>query len=281
MAGMPENEVSAIVTDPPYGLEFSTKELDEGSSNKAHRHAQFSRSGSGLPRYGSWAPTASKKGIESLLKQRKLLQSWHEKWLKEAYRVLKPGGWLLAFASTTTHHRLAVAAENRGFEVRDLVVWLQGQGWPKSQASLRPNIEPVLVARKPFSEYGVKANKAKWGVGDLNRDFCRSEIERTPSNVVLGEDAQVALGEKAAFFYTAKVGKKEKTGHPTQKPVAIFTYLLSLIASPEDAKDHSILDPFCGSGTCGVAAARLGFQWQGIDQDARWTKITQERLQGE
>jgi hypothetical protein len=51
---------------------------------------------------------------------------------KEAFRILKPGGHLLAFGGTRTWHRLAVAIEDAGFEVRDSVAWMYGSGFPKS-----------------------------------------------------------------------------------------------------------------------------------------------------
>ena len=57
---------------------------------------------------------------------------WCLLWLTECYRVLKPGGYLLAFGGTRTWHRLAVAVEDAGFEVRDSLAWLYGTGFPKS-----------------------------------------------------------------------------------------------------------------------------------------------------
>jgi hypothetical protein len=51
---------------------------------------------------------------------------------KEALRVLKPGGHLLAFSGTRTYHRMAVAIEDAGFEVRDMIAWHYGSGFPKS-----------------------------------------------------------------------------------------------------------------------------------------------------
>lgn len=50
----------------------------------------------------------------------------------EALRVLKPGGHLLAFSGTRTYHRMAVAIEDAGFEVRDMIEWVYGSGFPKS-----------------------------------------------------------------------------------------------------------------------------------------------------
>ena len=51
---------------------------------------------------------------------------------KECYRVLKPGGYLLSFAGTRTQHRMAVNIEDAGFEIRDMIAWVYGSGFPKS-----------------------------------------------------------------------------------------------------------------------------------------------------
>ena len=51
---------------------------------------------------------------------------------KEALRVAKPGAHLLAFGGTRTHHRLAVAIEDAGWEIRDTIMWVYGSGFPKS-----------------------------------------------------------------------------------------------------------------------------------------------------
>src|SRR5699024_153746 len=55
-----------------------------------------------------------------------------EPWARECLRVLKPGGHLLAFGGSRTWHRLAVAVEDAGFEIRDSIAWLYGNGFPKS-----------------------------------------------------------------------------------------------------------------------------------------------------
>jgi DNA modification methylase len=51
---------------------------------------------------------------------------------EECLRVLKPGGYLLAFAGTRTQHRMAVRIEDAGFEIRDMIAWVYGSGFPKS-----------------------------------------------------------------------------------------------------------------------------------------------------
>lgn len=58
---------------------------------------------------------------------------FHLAWAREAFRILKPGGHLLAFGGTRTSHRLMCAVEDAGFEIRDTILaWVYGSGFPKS-----------------------------------------------------------------------------------------------------------------------------------------------------
>ena len=99
---MDENSIPFIITDPPYLLEFMGKKFD-----KQHKDLEGENEG-------------------------QKMQKWHTGWLIEAYRVLKPGGYLVAFGGTRTSHRLACAMEDVGFEIRDTMMWIYGSGFPKS-----------------------------------------------------------------------------------------------------------------------------------------------------
>jgi len=59
-------------------------------------------------------------------------QEFCEEWGEQALRVLKPGGYLLAFSGTRTYHRMVVGLEDVGFEIKDQIDWITGQGFPKS-----------------------------------------------------------------------------------------------------------------------------------------------------
>jgi hypothetical protein len=161
----------------------------------------------------------------------------------ECLRVLKPGGHLLAFAGTRTQHRMAVRIEDAGFEIRDMIAWVYGSGFPKSHnlegdwqgwgTALKPALEPITVARKPLSGT-VAETVLKHGTGALNVDGCRvGEREkrmlnrggsigyggsdpqgivedggcgRWPANLIHDGSEEVTglLGEAARFFYTPK-----------------------------------------------------------------------------
>ncbi|HDS1303558.1 TPA: site-specific DNA-methyltransferase [Stenotrophomonas maltophilia] len=96
----------------------------------------------------------------------------------QCLRVLKPGGHLLAFAGTRTQHRMAVRIEDAGFEIRDMIAWVYGSGFPKSHngewggTALKPAMEPITVARKPLAGT-VEANWRQHGTGALNIAACR------------------------------------------------------------------------------------------------------------
>ena len=105
---------------------------------------------------------------------------------REALRVLKPGGHLLAFGGSRTYHRMTCAIEDAGFEIRDQIMWLYGSGFPKSHnldgdwngwgTALKPAHEPICVARKPI-EGTVVLNVLRWGTGALNINACRVHAE--------------------------------------------------------------------------------------------------------
>jgi len=268
LATLPDNSVDSIVTDPPYGLSFMGKKWDYD-----------------VPSVAIW---------------------------EQCLRVLKPGGHLLAFAGTRTQHRMACRIEDAGFEIRDMIAWVYGSGFPKSLdvskaidkaagaerekirvkprpetsgtmsgkadtrpwieksreigyhevdgntpatpeaqqwsgwgTALKPALEPITMARKPFSST-VAANVIQYGTGAINVDGCRVGTEarlnqsagnknlehrttvtpvsshnetdgrqcvgRWPANIIHDGSNEAALSLKsgARFFYTAKAAKDDR-----------------------------------------------------------------------
>lgn len=136
MRTLEADSVDAIVTDPPYGLEFMGKDWD----------------GFGTP-----------LGF----------QTWTEQWAREALRVLKPGGHLLAFGGTRMYHRLAAGIEDAGFEIRDTLMWLYGSGFPKSldvskaidkAAGAEREVVGLSENRSGIGQHGTRDDGGNWGV---------------------------------------------------------------------------------------------------------------------
>lgn len=92
MRTYPDQHFDAVITDPPYGISFAGEKWD----------------------------TATPHGF----------QSWAQSWGEEALRVIKPGGYLLAFSAPRTYHRLTSGLEDAGFEVRDAMAWIRADGKP-------------------------------------------------------------------------------------------------------------------------------------------------------
>lgn len=166
LRAMPDANVDAIVTDPPYGLSFMGKKWDYD-----------------VPGVEVWA---------------------------ECLRVLKPGGYLLAFSGTRTYHRMAVAIEDAGFEIRDQIGWAFGSGFPKSHngewggTALKPAWEPICMARKPLIGT-VEANWREHGTGALNIDGCRVGDEVLPA--VTAGQAKLGTFERGVMVTPERTGR--------------------------------------------------------------------------
>lgn len=167
MAGMDAESVDAVVCDPPYDLTANKRGGSGEASDNPNSPAGRARIGTGFMGK-SWDGT----GI-----------AFDAAFWREALRVLKPGGHLVAFGGTRTYHRMACAVEDAGFEIRDSLAWMYGSGFPKSLnlgngwgTALKPAFEPVVVARKPIRGT-VAANVARLGTGGLNIDACRVATE--------------------------------------------------------------------------------------------------------
>jgi site-specific DNA-methyltransferase (adenine-specific) len=167
-----------------------------------------------------------------------------------ALRVAKPGAHLLAFGGTRLFHRLAVAIEDAGWEIRDTLMWVYGSGFPKSHngdwggTALKPAWEPIIMARKPLIGT-VAANFERHNVGGLNIDGCRVGTDggtakgsfpkgdskgiygngingacdilsldkgRWPANLIHdgSEEATDGMGEASRYFYCAKASKRDR-----------------------------------------------------------------------
>jgi site-specific DNA-methyltransferase (adenine-specific) len=77
---------------------------------------------------------------------------------REVLRVLKPGGHLAAFGATRSYHRMAVAIEDAGFEIRDCMMWMYGSGFPKSLDISKAIDKAAGVDRKVVGQYNGAAN---------------------------------------------------------------------------------------------------------------------------
>ena len=151
MQNLPESSIDAIVTDPPYHLTSIVKRFGKKNSAPAKegKDGAFKRLSGGF--MGKTWDGVDESGMGIAYN----VEVW-----KECLRVLKPGGYLLSFGGTRTYHRMAVAIEDAGFEIRDMVEWIYGSGFPKSH-NIGKSVSKIMgeyvkqgTAFKTAGEYG-------------------------------------------------------------------------------------------------------------------------------
>lgn len=229
---------------------------------------------------------------------------------RHVYRVLRPGAFCLAFCSPELYHRLATHVEEAGFVIKDQIMWMTTTKMPKYNR-LKPAHEPIVVAQKPYVGT-LEQNAAQWGCGLINTETTRIPWDKKPptgwvaggaKRRVFGGDGNTkgtqkefgtvdadprgrypsniigdVLPEHQKYFYAPRATRAEKgadNDHPTVKPVDLMRYLLDLYTS----KGSLVLDPFCGSGTTGVAAIQTAREFVGIDINPAYTTIATARCQ--
>ena len=200
-------QVDSVVTDPPYHLTSIVERFGkEGSAPAKDKDGAFQRQSVGFMGK-EW------DGGDIAFRS----DTW-----KLAYDLLKPGGHLLAFSASRNYHRMAVAIEDAGFEIRDQIMWIYGSGFPKSLnlgdgwgTALKPAHEPIVMAKKRL-EGTNKQNKDKYGTGGINIDECRIEgndakyPDTNPDFRDQGKKSKEAIGiDKLSFGQTQNVARKK------------------------------------------------------------------------
>lgn len=152
---IPNNWFDSIVCDPPYALVSIVKRL--GADNAAPIK---------VPAGGSGAYARASAGFMGKKWDTGETAFAVEFWA-ECLRVLKPGGHVVAFGGTRTYHRLACAIEDAGFEIRDMVSWTYGSGFPKSH-NVSKNIDKrkfgsgeVATFKAALAEAVVRSGKTR------------------------------------------------------------------------------------------------------------------------
>lgn len=165
----------------------------------------------------------------------------------------------------------------------------QGKRYQGAGLGIKPAYEPIILVQKPRAAgLSVVQNVLKYGTGALNLEETRIPLETDESPV--GHNPH-PLGRVCAnhlrtvplqdgydkFFMIPKVRqhKEDFNHHPTLKPVALMEHLVNLVSF----EGQTILDPFAGSGSTGVAAVQRKRHFVGYEKDANYCEIMNKRLQ--
>ena len=125
--------------------------------------------------------------------------------------------------------------------------------------ALKPCMEPVVLAQKPISERHMIDNVRRWGTGALNIGALRDRYGLWPSTL---------------FTHRKATGEEHQSDHPSVKPQALMEDLCTLLCP---GGGH-ILDPFCGTGTTGIAAQAGGFDCTLIESNPEMEEVIRRRI---
>jgi site-specific DNA-methyltransferase (adenine-specific) len=293
------DSVDAIVTDPPYMIGIAT--WDHPPADPTTRHLSHS---------------------ERII-------CWAMDWGHEAWRVLRPGGYLFVFSSKRTIHLIAsslpidrayndaapLAAlapseyagglEMAGFQCLGFLHWVYGTGQPRpmghgaARETIKPAWEPIAVLAKPPVPWTTRtvAPNVEAVFHELGQQFDWDTAAPWLKALRVNPSVREVLGITQDMFYVPKPRKaetnkglegrkktltrgtgwtksKQENPHESKKPVDLMERLVRY-ACPEGGL---VLDPFCGSGSTGVASVNVGRHFIGVEREADYSAVAAQRV---
>lgn len=237
--------VALVFADPPYYLSAG------GTTCRAGQRAAVDK--------GEWDRP------RGLLEEHRLFKGW----TALAGQLLTAEGTLWACGTRHGIFNLGFALQLTGWHILNLVSWG------------KPNAPPNLACRslKDSTEYLIWASRR--GGNTLALPGCGVGEGKVGGRHLhrfnYAEAKELADGKQMRTdwtFTTAPRRERRHGSHPTQKPVALVERAIRICTAPGDL----VLDPFCGSGTTGVAALRCGRRFLGIEMEDRWCQVAAARL---
>ena len=232
-----DNSVDAVITDPPYGLS-NTKPQQVADVLKAWVTGDTKVVPAGKGFMGAdWDSFVPPPAV------------W-----EECMRVLKPGGHMAVFAGARTQDLMGLSIRLAGFEIRDTLGWIYGSGFPKSHdigkainkaaaatseakqwdgwgTALKPAIEPIILARKPFG--GTVANNVlAHGVGGLNIDACRVSHNEPEDHV-----KRISAKFSGTAYNGGKIGGENREKDSLRSPAPAGRFPANVLLDEHAAKE--------------------------------------------
>ena len=178
-------------------------------------------------------------------------------WLKACKRVMKPAATIWVIGSYHNIFRVGTIMQDLGFWILNDVIWRKSNPMPNFRGRRFTNAHETLIwaSRDPAAKgYTFNYETLKAGNEDI----------QVRSDWVL----PLCTGEERLK------GRDGKKLHPTQKPEA----LLARVILSSSRVDDLVLDPFCGTGTTGAVAKKLGRRFVGCERDAAYAKAAEKRI---
>jgi len=231
----PENHFDMIFADPPYHLSNGGITVHAGKMTSVNK--------------GQWDKSNGIK--EDYL--------FHENWLKECKRVLKPNGTIWVSGTYHSIYACGLALQKLGYHILNDICWY------------KPNASPNISCRyfTASHETLIWARKDKEAKHKFNYKIAKEDSWL--------EDSYKKPGKQMRSVWeigTPKASEKKFGKHPTQKPLE----LLKRIILTSTDKNDLVLDPFTGSSTTGMAAHLYERKFIGIDKDKEYLDLSVKRF---
>ncbi|MEO6860948.1 MAG: site-specific DNA-methyltransferase [Microcoleus sp.] len=282
MKSLPENYVSACITDPPYNYEFIGHKWDDSEIQRRMERINSKENKTlvkNIP-YGSGLAGGVRNERWYERNRNNILdyEKWCCEWGEELFRICKPGATVLVFNSTRTVAHVQVALENAGFYARDIVVYKRPSGIPKG-VNIKQHLE-----KKGYE------NSEKW---DGWHSCLRNEWEAicVLQKPLINNYLETLLEYGTGLFYTKdnfggfqsnilegiqRDKNEDFNVHCTVKPIALMRKLVEIFVPRSE--DSILIDPFAGSGTTLLAAKELGISYVGVEIVPDYIEIINKRL---
>jgi site-specific DNA-methyltransferase (adenine-specific) len=227
--------VDFVFADPPYFLS------NDGFTVKSGKAVSVNK--------GAWDKSF---GFDSEME-------FHEAWIAECLRVLKPNGTIAISGTYHSIYKCGFLLQKLDCRIINDITWF------------KPNGAPALAGRNFTASHEtiLWASKGKKAKHVFNYQISKNwEVEN---------DKLYSKGKQMRSVWSIpSTPKREKLegNHPTQKPLEVLRRLVAMCTNEGD----TVLDPFCGSGTTGVACVLLGRNFIGIDLDESYLELSEKRM---
>jgi site-specific DNA-methyltransferase (adenine-specific) len=238
---LPECSIDMIFADPPYNLS------NGGITCHAGRMVSVNK--------GEWDKS---KGFEQD-------HQFSLDWLNACRRVLKDDGTLWVSGTSHSIYSVGFALQQLGYKLLNEICWFKPNASPNlSCRYFTHSHESVLWAAKS------EKSKHKFDYQRMRKIAGGRQMRSVWMDIVVGDSPQDIWTISTPSVEEKKFGK-----HPTQKPVALLERIILASTDPGD----TVLDPFTGSSTTGVASIRHGRHFIGIENNSDYLELSIKRLQ--
>lgn len=259
--------IDAIITDIPYGIDYAEWDIVHNQNSALLKASPAQQKSKNFSRRGK--PLNGWSQADTQLTEK--YDEWASSFLSLWFNVLKPASPCLVFTGRRYQHRFICQAEQAGFIFKDSLVWdkqqapfraqrinqvLEKRGLPTLKTdwrlgNLAPIHEPIVYLMKPYRQGQTLTDCfLNSRLGCFNGSVLQTNLIRCSSRL------------------------DHQRFHETEKPIELMTKLVKLVT----AKNHVVLDPFMGSGSTGIACARLKRNFIGIERDPTIFEVAKSRL---